>query len=242
MFLPVAAYVFWTRRDHMTRLVLAGYAGTLALQGITYVTEHSHGPTGPATGLPTLYVAHVLGGLAVGEHWAAELWDGGGRTHLFPFAALVVVLIAVLMILARGRGALLASACLALSVVLFAGPLLVRGTLGMELTGSWTSAGPRYAAMGILFLLAAVMVLITDARIAATWYHLPDSPGCPPARGRRRVRVPTLEPAFPRSAVDTSPDAAADRCRTQHPVFVNVPITPGGWAVTLSCQHVLQND
>jgi hypothetical protein len=243
VFVPVAAYVFWTRRDRMTRVVLAGYATALALQGITYVTEHSHGPTGAASGLPTLYVARVVGGLAVGEHWAAELWDGGGRTHLFPFAALVVVLIAVLMVLTRGRGTLLASTCVAHSVVLFVGPLLVRGTLGMELTAAWTSAGARYAALGILFLLAAVMVLITNARIASTWRHLLTALV---VLQLLVVVVFAYRPSNPRSpGPEWAPrlSAAADRCRTRHPTFVNVPITPGGgWAVTLSCQHVLQND
>jgi len=166
LFVPVAAYVAWTRRDWRTRVVVAAYGVGALVQTVAYLTASDHGPHTPGRGgLVTLYIARVLGLTAVGAPETAHLWNDGGRGLLFPVALIVVVLVAVLLACSRGKWLALAAVTLAYSVLFFALPLLVRGDETAQLGAVWNDVGARYAVIPVLFVVASIAILIPHARI-----------------------------------------------------------------------------
>ncbi|HEY6316699.1 MAG TPA: hypothetical protein VI462_02280 [Acidimicrobiia bacterium] len=239
LYLPIAAYALWSRRERGTQIVVGAYGLGLVLQGITYLTTSEPGASSAAPHLPTLYLARVLGSVAVGDHWAAQLWDSGQRAHLFPFVALVIVLLGVLFAITRGRALIVGTLCLVYSVVTFVVVLVDRGAVGEQLTSRWNDNATRYDVLGVLFVLAAVFVLLS---------------GTGPARRVRVVlsAVVALQLAVvigfayrhdnPRSAGPewTSGLAAATAaCEARHLSEVNVPTSPGGvFMVQLPCHDL----
>ena len=166
VFLPVAAYVAWTRRDNGTRVVLGAYGLAILLQLVTYVTESNHGTGIPGQGqLVNLYIARVLGITAVGDPGIAHLWNDGGKALVYPVALVVVVTIAVLLACNRGWTLGLGLVAVGYSIALFFGALIVRGDAGLPLGSTWTDNATRYNVMSVLFLLAAIAILIPHARI-----------------------------------------------------------------------------
>ena len=238
VFLPVAGYVAWTRRDRYTRIVVGAFGFALVVQGIAYLSTADHGPTGSAAGLPTLYVARVLGSAAVGEHWATQLWNDGGRTRLLPFAALIALVLLFLFVLTRGRALVLGIIAAAYSVIIFVAPLLNRGTVGMQLGSVWTSNGARYAALGILFLLSSLFIMIPAARFGTTWRN---------GLVYLAVVQVTVIVAFAyrfENARSPGPEwypklvAAAHTCRRNSRNEVAIPTTPSGWLILLPCTEI----
>ena len=237
LYLPVAAYVLWARRDRRTQVVVGAYGLGLGLQGITYLTTSQTHETTSNLHLPTLYAARVLGSVAVGDHWAAQLWASGQRAHLFPFVALVVVLLGGLLAVTRGRALYLGATCIAYSVITFVVPLIVRGVVGLvQLANRWNSNGTRYDVLGVLFVIAAVLVLLSNARIGArarqvlsalVVLQLAVVVGFAYHHTNGRSAGPEWQPRLA---------AARTQCRARHLTTVTVPITPGGvFVVPLSC-------
>jgi len=239
IYVPVAAYVLWTRRDRGTQLVVGAYGLGLALQAINYLKTTQPGATSPTVNLWRLYIARVLGSVAVGDHWASQLWTGGQWKRLLPFVLLAVLMVAGLLALTRGRPLLLATTCLVYSVVSFVAPLEVRGDIGLQLPKAWNGNGTRYDVLGVLFMLAAVFILLGSARLA------------PRARQFLTVLVVlqlVVVIAFAYrfdNGRSTGPEwgprlaAARAECRTSHRPVVNVRITPGGvFEVQLSCHDL----
>jgi len=166
VFLPVAAYVAWTRRDNATRVVLGAYGLAVILQAVAYLTESNHGTSIAGQGqLVNLYIARVLGMTAVGDRGVANLWNDGGKTLVYPVALVVVATIAVLLLCNRGWTLGLGLVAIGYSVVIFFGDLLVRGDAGLPLGPRWNDLAGRYNVLGVLFLLAAIAILIPHARI-----------------------------------------------------------------------------
>jgi len=165
-FLPVAAYVAWTRRDGQTRVVLGAYGLAVSLQVIAFVTESGHGPTGGThQQLLNLYIVRVLGITAVGDPGAARLWNHGGEALVYPVAITVAAVIVVLVARSRGRTLRLGLVTVAYSLVLFFGLLLVRGDAGLPLGNLWNNNSARYNVLSVLFLLAGIAIMIPHARI-----------------------------------------------------------------------------
>ena len=161
VFLPVAAYVAWTRRDTATRVVLGAYGLAVVLQVVAYATASNKGTNTAGKGqLLNLYIARVLGITAVGDPGIAHLWNDGGRTFVYPVAFVVVATIAVLLACNRGWTLGLGLVAVGYSVVLFFGDLILRGDAGLPLGSRWTDGSGRYNVMSVLFLLAAIAILI----------------------------------------------------------------------------------
>lgn len=168
VFLPIAAYVAWTRRDGATRVVLGAYGLGVVLQLVAYVTESTHGINTPGQGqLLNLYIARVLGITAVGDPGIAHLWNDGGKTLVYPFAFVVVATIAVLIACNRGWTLGLGLVAVGYSIALFFGDLLVRGDAGLPLGSTWNDNAARYNVLSVLFLLAAIAIMIPHARVGA---------------------------------------------------------------------------
>lgn len=239
LYLPVAAYVAWTRRDRYTRIVLGAYALALLLQSVAYLTSSDHGATGDSPGLPTLYVARVLSSAAVGEHWASQLWNDGGRARLFPFAALLVLLVIGLLLTTRGWTRSLGAVAAAYSIIIFVAPLLNRGTVGFQLTKTWTLAGGRYAALGVLFILSSILVMVPGSRIGPRWrealvYFAVIEVIAVVAFAYRFENPRSLGPEWYPELV-----ATARHCPRAGRAEAAVPITPQGvWVLVLPCRDI----
>lgn len=165
-FVPVAAYVAWTRRDWRTRVVVAAYGAGGLIQAAAYLTASTHGAHTPGRGgLVTLYIARVLGLTAVGAPETAKLWNSGGRGLLVPVALTVAVVVAGLLACNRGKWLAFAVVTLGYSVAFFMLPLIIRGDEMAQLGLVWNDAGARYAVIPVLLIVTSVAVLIEHARI-----------------------------------------------------------------------------
>ncbi len=168
IFVPVAAWIAWTRRDWKSRTVIGAYGLALLLQGLVFLTNSYHGPSGQASGLGTLYVIRVLGVTALGVRGAASLWNAGGQIRVDPFAAAVVVAIVALAALTRGRPRTLGLTAAGYSFIAFLTPLTFRGTAFFRLAPTWTYGGERYSVIGVLFLVASAAIMIPHVRLQSS--------------------------------------------------------------------------
>jgi len=241
IFLPVAVWAVWARRDRSTLVITGSFAAGLLLQAVAYLSTSDHGPTGQAHGLPTLYVARVLGVVAVGVRGAQDLWNAGGRALLFPFALVLLALVGALVVFTRGTPRTLGLVTAGYSVVLFAAPLAIRGTAAMTLGHVWTDGAQRYAVLPVLFLIASLAITVS---------HLSFS-----SRARlvlaclltaQLVIVTALTIHTRNSSRSNGPEwypelvAAARSCHDARAGTGNVPITPGGaFDMQLACTQLL---
>ena len=240
VFLPLAAYVAWRRRTPAQHLVLAGYGLGLAVQAAAVVGSGGPVSGGPVHGLGREFVARVLAGSAVGEQWARQLFEAHGYGILEIPAAVVLVLIAYLVLRSRGERRQLGCIAVGYSAVLFAAPLLVRGTVGLRLVaGLGFSAAARYVGLSTLLLLSGIFIMV----------------GAPTLRPKIGAVLTTIfvvqflvvvlfaipqvnfRSHGPEWAAALS--RAATQCRATKQDHLAVPITPGGWSVTLPCAQIL---
>ncbi|HEY6316418.1 MAG TPA: hypothetical protein VI462_00855 [Acidimicrobiia bacterium] len=239
LFLPLAVYAVWRRRTRAQHLVLAGYGLGLAVQAAALVGSGGPASGGPVHGLGREFLARVLAGSVVGEQWARALFEGHGYGVLEIPAAAVLVLIAYLLLRSRGERRELGGIALGYSVVVFAAPLLVRGTVGLRLVaGLGFSAAARYVGLSTLLLLSGIFIMVgaptlkprVGAALAAIFlvqYLVVVVFAIPAANFRS---------SGPEWTVALS--RAATQCRETKQDHLAVPITPGGWSVTLPCAQI----
>jgi len=165
-FFPVALYVAWTRRDRPdtggARRVRIGGCGA------SHRVRHSLQPWSRRGRPPaTCDALHRSGprDYCVGDPGAATLWNDGGKAFLYPAALLVVGSVVVLIACNRGRTLRLGLIALGYSLVLFYATFIIRGTNGFQLGAVWNVNGSRYNVMGVLFVLAAIAIMIPHARM-----------------------------------------------------------------------------
>jgi hypothetical protein len=239
LFLPLAVFAAWRRRTRAQYLVVAGYGLGLAVQVGAVLASGGPNSGGPVHGLGREFLARVLAGSAVGEQWARTLFEAHGYGILEIPAAVVLVLIAYLLLRSRGEPRQLGGIALGYSVVMFAAPLLVRGTVGLRLVaGLGFSAAARYVGLSTLLLLSGIFIMV----------------GSPTLKPRIATALTTIFVVqylvvvlFAIPAVnfrsggpewDVALARAATQCRETKQDHLAIPITPGGWSVTLPCAQI----
>jgi hypothetical protein len=240
VFLPVAAWALWSRREFSTAVVVSSYGIGLFLQVIAYLSTSDHGPEGHASGLATLYFARVLGVTAVGTRGARDLWNSGGRSLLFPFGGAFIVLVIVLVVSNRGIPRALGLVTAAYSVVLFALPLSIRGTAPITLGSVFTEGDQRYAVLPVLFLITSLTIMVSHLRCSPRTRAIL---GCVVAA--QLVTVTALSIHTKNSDRSDGPEwypelvATARLCDGRPVGTREVPIAPAPWQIPISCRDLL---
>ena len=242
LYLPLVALLAWKRRDRRSRTVLACFALGAAIQGVFVVTASDPSPR-EATNLADLlpiYSERVLGSALLGERDLGRTWNDIGYGVGIVAAVVVAVAIGVLVTHTRGAHRCLGAITVGYSVVLYLVPVAIRGTVHLELeAGAYGPTSTRFSAISILLLLSGFAIFLDGARLSATGRKVAVSIFVAQfvivaVVGFRGTNGRSGGPAWPAAVA-----AAEVTCRGRPtPDRVQIPITPPGWSVELSCSRV----
>ena len=240
LFVPLALWLVWSRRDRSTYAIAGAFATGLVLQAL--VAFESPGVQNHSSRLqdvPPLYAVRVLGSALFGDNGTRSLWIHGGYSSALLEAILTAGAIIFLALRTSGEPRALGLVTVAYSFVAFAIPVYVRGTELIRLTADeLTLSEARFAVFSILLLLSGGFILLGNATLAATVHS--------------RV-VAAVAMVFVLVAAigfrDTNPRSdgpewasvlrtAQESCRTEDRVDIVIPIAPSGWYVGLPCDRI----
>lgn len=237
LFLPLLVAVLWSRRNRADALVGGAFLTGVLLQAAMVLTTDTSVPTMPSTvrQLAVLYPVRVLASGLVGERALRELWPLWGVWLGVGAVVLTVGLAAVGLRHAGTTRCRTAVAALVLSVPLFAVPVFLRGTFGMQLaTDVYNANGARYAVVPVLLLVSAAAVLTAQASrrwiagvLAAqvlvvgltSFGHVEEW----------RPRGPSWTEGIHQAQLSCHQSSDPDR---------NIPIAPVGWFTRLPCTRL----
>jgi hypothetical protein len=240
LLVPVAIVVAALRRRRADVIVLVA---SIAALGVQYLAIRAAGSTAndPSSrrDIPVAYGVRVVASLMFGERWLKPLWLNLGVW--LAVMAVVVVLVVVVVGSPRhiDRDRLwFAAVAVVSSLVLFAIPVWIRGTVLVKLTtGVFTGAGSRYGYVPLLVLYSGLVVLVDGTR--RRWLVAAVA-----AQGAALMLV-CFGLGNPRSPGPTwSSELATARQRCQAagpPPAVSIPTTPGGgpWYMVVPCGRLV---
>lgn len=148
------------RRASVLAPMLAGLAAQ-AFVALTVAGPASNSGTSLGD-LPGIYAARVAGGALLGDEWFGSIWQSAGDVAIWVALAVVVLAVAIAARACAGssRRAVLSAAVG--SVVLFAAPVMLRGTAALT-PDLATRGGSRYMLVPALLLLCCLVIAL-DAR------------------------------------------------------------------------------
>jgi hypothetical protein len=150
----------WWRRAAVLGPLVAGLAAQ-AVAALAVAGPASSSGTSVAD-LPGIYAARVAGGALLGDEWFGSVWQSAGDVAIWAALAVAVLAVAIAARACAGssRRAVLSAA--AGSVVLFAAPVMLRGTAALT-PDLATRGGSRYMLVPALLLLCCLVIAL-DAR------------------------------------------------------------------------------
>jgi hypothetical protein len=242
LFVPLALWLGWTRRDRMTLTVLGAFAAGLMLQVVVALSSSAQ-PNGTSlvNDIPPLYAVRVLGSALFGEKGTQALWAHGGYGYALAVAVVVGAGLAFLAVRTARDARILGLITLAYSFMAFAVPVFIRGTETIRLTAGEQPglAYGRFATMSILLLMSGGFILLVNARLGQgvnRWLVLTVAAyfAVLVVAGYRQVNERSDGPEW-RAALH----AAQVSCRTEDRSDVAIPISPPGWSVRLPCDRIV---
>ena len=240
-FVPIAVWKLLARdSDAPSRwvpaLLLAGLAVQVpvALFAETWPIEETR-----PEALLGLYGLRVAGALVVGQRFLPGAWDG--VRWVFAFGALVAAGAVVAFGVRRSPARVQVWAPLVLSVVLFAGPVLLRGTSLLDPDADTLMvAGSRWAASPILLLATSLFLAIeallaraSRRRVAMSWIGISLLLGFTVLTS---YEVRNLRSEAPRWQLSVR--SAAAECDAGNAGYVRIPLSPPGWTTMLPCRSL----
>ena len=239
LYLPAAALLAWKRRDRESRIVLASFVIAAAVQGLFVLTAHDQSPKGTthAADLLPIYSVRVLGSGFLGEDWLGHAWNRLGYGVGVIAAGAAVVGVGLLLWRTSGARRCLGALAIGQSLFTYAIAIALRGSDGFTLIpDNFVPTGARFATLALWLLLSGVAILLTGSAMSEVL---------------RRVCIGALVAWFavlavhdfrgansrsdgPSWAAGAAAAAAACRGASRRQV-VEVPISPPGWTVRLTC-------
>ena len=241
LYLPVTALLAWKRRDRESRIVFVAFFVAAAVQGLFVLTANDQSPKGtthPADLLP-IYSVRVLGSGFLGEDWLGRAWNHLGFGVGAIAGAAAVVGVGLLLWRTRGTRRCLGALAIGQSVFTYAIAIALRGSDGFKLIpDDFVPTGARFATLALWLLLSGVAILLTGARLPAVvrqvcivlfvaWFAVLA------VHDFRGVNSRSDGPSWAAgvaAAHASCRDAPAGR-------VVEVPISPPGWSIRLTCSH-----
>ena len=240
LFVPLALWLGWSRRDRRTLTVLGAFAAGLTLQALVSLSSPGiPNGTSRVEDIPPLYVVRVLGSALFGDKGTEVLWIHGSYGYAAAVGVVTAVALALLAIRATRDARILGLVTLAYSFVLFAVPVFTRGSDFIRLgSGNLSLSYARFATLSILLLMSAGFILLANTRlqprlrqwlvtaVAAYFVVLAVS-------GYRHSNVRSDGPEWAAAL-----HAAQVSCRTEGSTDIVIPIAPPGWSVSLPCDRI----
>jgi hypothetical protein len=164
-FLPLAALVWWRRRDRATTIVVAAYAIGAALQAFVMVTADElvvADPERPLEDFVRLIGVRIAGVFLVGPEQAAALWRDHGAEVGVVATVLVLGLFALVLPGAGRRGQAVGAMFLAYAYLSFVALLWSRGTGPFRFGGFFNMiAHMRYSVLAVFFVECAFACVVS---------------------------------------------------------------------------------
>ena len=238
--LPVAAVMTWRRRsDRRSLLIAVVFVFALGVQGVAdrYARPGVRASSSSVVDFVRVYVVRVLGTVLVGERKLAAFWihlhDAFALGICLAFAAIAILL----YVMSRGRSVPLVVPVLAAvsSLLLFFGPLAIRGSSMMRLSATYQYSGSRYVYVPALLVVTA-LVCVIDASKRTLLRHV--------AAAQIAVVIVTSFGLTNDHRVEVAPwpaTLAAARARCAHladSAAVHLSVEPRGWAITTRCGSI----
>jgi len=242
LYLPVTALLAWKRRDRESRLVFAAFFVAAAVQGLFVLTAHDQSPKGTthAADLLPIYSVRVLGSGFLGEDWLGHAWNHLGYGVGVIATGAAVIGVGLLLWRTSGTRRCLGAIAIGQSVFTYAIAIALRGSDGFKLIpDNFVPTGARFATLALWLLLSGVAILLTGARLPTVvrqvgivlfvaWFAVLA------VHDFRGVNGRSDGPSWAAGVA-----AARAACRDAPPGrVVEVPISPVGWSVHLSCRRV----
>jgi hypothetical protein len=242
VFAPLALWRVFTIKDLRLALPSAVFLGGLAVQTVVVLstgTDPRLGMTSVAL-LPGLFGIRVAGSLLVGEWLLPRAWTVLGWGLAFGASAASLILLGD-GLSRRGVNRRLVALAAVFSALTFAATVGVRGTSLIAPRGEDVGlAGSRWTIGPILLLALALMVVVEtpDPRLPRVVWRgmqilLAALVSVAVALG---FRPDTLRSSGPRWSTELV--KARGYCGRGADAAVLLPITPGGWTVTVPCERI----
>jgi hypothetical protein len=174
LFVPLAVWVVWTRRDRHSWWVAGAFGAGLLLQTVAVLTA-----TGAGQGdselleLPKQYAVRVVGDALLGPRWLQPIWNKVGSELAWLLGLGFVVAVALLAWKASSRARTIGLLCVVHSVLFFCVAIYWRGTAVAPLyENDYRLQYARFVALGVLLLVSGVLVLASDLSVGVTLRRL----------------------------------------------------------------------
>ncbi len=172
LYVPVALYLLWRRRDRPTAIVGAVFMVGIAIQvGVIFTaTDTTPSSTSHLADLPGIYLVRVTGSALVGEHWLPDVWDSIGWGIAILGGVLLVVLVAFLAVRSVGAQRLFGLLTLGYSILLYVAPVYDRSTVGLRLFSdmAYHPISTRYTTLSVWLLTSGLFVMLSGSRLRNT--------------------------------------------------------------------------
>ena len=227
-------------------MIVGAFALGIAIQvPVTALSDEQVSTYSWTWNILTNFLQRVVDGAVLGVELGGSFWGDWGWPFLIAITAAVTILLIALMLRAPS-GRLFAAIAVATSVVMFLGSSYSRavGDAMAWGAGVHNELGGRYAVVPALLLLSAVLALIDS--------NLRSSRSRPFTAAVTAATVAVMLVAIVTSfdtqgdAIDRggppwreSIDVAAAQCEAQGLTEAQVPTTPEGWAVIISCDRLV---
>lgn len=259
LLLPVAVWKVLRDRNRLSRIVATVFVGGLVLQAVivfvavvlktdpTVARYPVNLDESRISDLPGLYGLRVVGPLLVGERHLDNAWSAFGWSFGYLALALALLLFVYGMRQTDRRTRSWLAVSLGYSAAYFVIPVMAWGTRNLWPFESFYLAGNRYTIYPILFLVTAVLLLLTSSHRPQ-----PDRSGLGPTQIATllflgtlviaNVNLSNVRAAGPSWSQEL--EAAQARCRLDKEQVAHIPIAPilrpPLWFVSTSCSRVLR--
>jgi hypothetical protein len=253
LFLPIVAARLFAFRSVKEQFATIGWAVGLALQAVIHIRATAQTYQETFRAIPNDYLKRVALASVTGDRGTADLIAAGA--HLADLLGLIVFVAMVVFFAWTPRASvrLFCLSTLALSMLIFAVPVWLRGA-GVSMDQSALFVGSRYSATPILLLVSAVLVRINSMHIVQDrsprhagvrryqwiWAGVFLIPAALLAPGwvvdYRAWNIRTDGPAWS-TAVATATKACKGHKAPGGQVVI--PTTPQGWSVEMPCSRLL---
>jgi hypothetical protein len=241
LYLPATGLLAWKRRDRESRIVFAAFLVAAVVQGLFVLTASDQSPKGTthAADLLPIYSVRVLGSGFLGEDWLGHAWNRLGYGVGVIAAGAAVIGVGLLLWRTSGTRRCLGALAIGQSLFTYAIAIALRGSDGFKLIPeNFVPTGARFATLALWLLLSGVAILLTGAELPrivrqvgvilfVAWFAVLA------VHDFRGVNSRSDGPSWAAGAA-----AAQAACRGAPPgKVVEVPISPPGWSIRLSCSR-----
>jgi len=169
LYLPMAAFLIWRRRDRPTVVVAGAFVTGCVLQCLVSLSASDTTPPSQRhlADLPGIYLVRALGSGLVGEHWLPDVWSAIGWGLAVIGGVFLVAALALLVPRCKGDQQILGALTVGYSILMYVAPVYDRSTVGLRIESGepFIALSTRYTTLSMWLLASGLFVLVSGARM-----------------------------------------------------------------------------